>query len=207
MPAAFCFSDRHLARVPRLLTCVCTSTDPRDHGIRPSSTSSTVLREDSLTPARPRQQARTRCHRTTPYVHARHADHCGTGRGTALQCHKGDDSLLRERLPWETLRQTFHYIFDGVPRLGGGIPQLEVHEIAGPLSVQRVRVLPVPVWHGQMPVLGFRFGDFAYLTDCNRLADEAWELLEDVDTLVIDAIANKPHVSISISPRMDVVAG
>jgi phosphoribosyl 1,2-cyclic phosphate phosphodiesterase len=91
------------------------------------------------------------------------------------------------------LRDTFSYIFDGIPRQGGGIPQLQVHEITGPLTIGGVRVVPVPVWHGRMPVLGFRFGNFAYLTDCNRLDDDAWALIEGVDTLVIDALRHKPH--------------
>jgi phosphoribosyl 1,2-cyclic phosphate phosphodiesterase len=42
-------------------------------------------------------------------------------------------------------------------------------------------------------VLGFRFGSFAYLTDCNRLDDAAWPLLDGVTTLVVDALRNRPH--------------
>ncbi len=56
-----------------------------------------------------------------------------------------------------------------------------------------MRIVPVPLWHGQMPVLGFRTGGFAYLTDCNRLDDAAWPLLDGVDTLVLDALRDKPH--------------
>jgi phosphoribosyl 1,2-cyclic phosphate phosphodiesterase len=56
-----------------------------------------------------------------------------------------------------------------------------------------MRFVPVPLWHGRMPVLGFRTGDFAYLTDCNRLDDAAWPLVEGLDTLVIDALRDKPH--------------
>jgi phosphoribosyl 1,2-cyclic phosphate phosphodiesterase len=82
---------------------------------------------------------------------------------------------------WETLRQTFSYIFDGVTRLGGGIPELDPHEIAGPFAVGGVHIVPVSVWHGLMPVFGFRFGTVAYLTDCNRLDDSAWESVDGVD--------------------------
>jgi phosphoribosyl 1,2-cyclic phosphate phosphodiesterase len=53
--------------------------------------------------------------------------------------------------------------------------------------------VPVPLLHGRMPVLGFRFGTFAYLTDCNALPDAAWALLDGVETLVIDALRDKPH--------------
>jgi len=73
------------------------------------------------------------------------------------------------------------------------VPKLEPHTIDGPFSVGGVRVVPVPLWHGSLPILGFRFGNFAYLTDCNRLDDEAWPLVEGVETLVIDALRDRPH--------------
>ena len=95
---------------------------------------------------------------------------------------------------WEGLRSTFSYAFDPIPKKeGGGVPKLEPHTIDGPFSVAGVRIVPVPLWHGSLPILGFRFGTFAYLTDCNRLDDEAWALVEGVETLVIDALRDRPH--------------
>jgi phosphoribosyl 1,2-cyclic phosphate phosphodiesterase len=58
-----------------------------------------------------------------------------------------------------------------------------------------------------MPILGFRFGGFAYLTDCNRLPDEVWPLLEGVETLVIDALRDKPHSThFTVAEALAVVA-
>ena len=58
-----------------------------------------------------------------------------------------------------------------------------------------------------MPVLGFRFGDFAYLTDCNRIADESWPLLEGVDMLVLDALRDEPHPThFTVAEALDVIA-
>ena len=58
-----------------------------------------------------------------------------------------------------------------------------------------------------MPVLGFRFGDFAYLTDCNRIDDSSMELVAGVDTLVIDALRERPHVThFSVAEALDVIA-
>ena len=92
-------------------------------------------------------------------------------------------------------------------RLGGGIPKIEPHEIAGPFTVGGVRVVPVPVWHGRMPILGFRFGSFAYLTDCNRLDDSAWALVDGVETLVIDALRDEPHTThFTVQEALDVIA-
>ena len=68
-------------------------------------------------------------------------------------------------------------------------------------------MIPVPLWHGDSPILGFRFGSFAYLTDCNRLADEAWPLVDGVDTLVIDALRDKPHTThFTVAEALDVIA-
>ena len=51
----------------------------------------------------------------------------------------------------------------------------------------------MPLFHGQRPILGLRFGGFAYLTDCNRIPDASWPLLEGLDVLVIDALRDRPH--------------
>jgi phosphoribosyl 1,2-cyclic phosphate phosphodiesterase len=51
----------------------------------------------------------------------------------------------------------------------------------------------VPILHGRKPILGFRAGRFAYLTDCSALADEAWPMLEGLDVLVLDALRERRH--------------
>ena len=53
--------------------------------------------------------------------------------------------------------------------------------------------MPVPIFHGQRPILGFRLGGFAYLTDCSRIPDESWPLLDGLELLVLDALREKPH--------------
>jgi phosphoribosyl 1,2-cyclic phosphate phosphodiesterase len=94
-----------------------------------------------------------------------------------------------------------------VRRLGGGVPRLEPHDIDGPMVIGGIHVVPVPLWHGDAPIFGFRFGNFAYLTDCNRLADEAWPLIEGVDTLVLDALRDKPHTThFTVAEAVEVVA-
>jgi phosphoribosyl 1,2-cyclic phosphate phosphodiesterase len=108
---------------------------------------------------------------------------------------------------WDIIKRTFYYAFDGLPRLGGGVPQVEAHELDGPVSIGGVRVVPVPLWHGHMPILGYRFGSFAYLTDCNRIADGSWELLGQLDTLVLDALRDEPHdTHFTVAEALEVVA-
>lgn len=178
---------------------VCRSTDPRDNRLRPSIYVDVPGHARLLVDTTPdlRQQA-LRYGLTgvdaVLYTHS-HADHVlGLDEITRFNMVQGGPvPCYASASAWEHIRRTFYYVFDGVPRRGGGVPQIEPHVIEGPLTVSGVKVVPVPVWHGTMPVLGFRLGAFAYLTDCNRLDDRAWPLLEGVETLVIDALRDKPH--------------
>jgi phosphoribosyl 1,2-cyclic phosphate phosphodiesterase len=104
---------------------------------------------------------------------------------------------------WD-IRRMFAYVFDPATPRGGGLPQLELFAILGPFCVGRQEVVPVPILHGQRPILGFRIGGFAYLTDCSRIPDESWELLRGLDLLVLDALREKPHPThFSISEAVD----
>jgi phosphoribosyl 1,2-cyclic phosphate phosphodiesterase len=128
------------------------------------------------------------------YTHA-HADHIlgldELRRFNVLQ--GGSIPCYADARTWEALKKTFFYVFDGINRQGGGVPQLEPRAIDGPFEAAGVRVVPVPILHGRTPILGLRFGSFAYLTDCSAIPEESWPLLEGVETLVIDALRHKPH--------------
>jgi phosphoribosyl 1,2-cyclic phosphate phosphodiesterase len=183
-------------------TCeVCTSSDPRDKRLRPSIYVSVPGHAAILVDTTPdlRQQAITYGVGRVDailFTHS-HADHIlgldDIRRFNFMQ--GGPIPSYATAGTWADIRRTFFYAFDGVKRLGGGIPKLETHDIAGPLTIGGLRIIPVPLWHGETPILGFRFGTFAYLTDCNRLDDGAWPLIAGVDTLVIDALRLKPHTT------------
>jgi phosphoribosyl 1,2-cyclic phosphate phosphodiesterase len=91
------------------------------------------------------------------------------------------------------IRQAFAYAFNSATTKGGGLPQIVPFTIHGPFCVGRQEVVPVPLLHGERPILGFRFGGFAYLTDCSSIPDTSWGLLEGLEALVIDALRDRPH--------------
>jgi phosphoribosyl 1,2-cyclic phosphate phosphodiesterase len=91
------------------------------------------------------------------------------------------------------IRRMFSYIFEpGLPP-GAGVPHLRLWSLVGAFCLGRQEVVPVPVRHGPWPVLGFRLGTFAYLTDCNAIPDTSMALLQGVETLVLDALRRRPH--------------
>ena len=188
----------------------CRSSDPRDARLRPS-----IYLEAGqtrvLVDAGPdlRQQALRHDIRAVDailFTHG-HADHIlgldDVRRFNAIMersmaCHADAKTI-------DEIRRTFHYVFDpGTPK-GGGLPALELTPIDGPFRTGDLDVQPIPLWHGQRPILGFRFGAFAYLTDCSRLDDAAWPLLEGLQVLVIDALRERPHPThFSLDQAVDV---
>jgi len=124
-----------------------------------------------------------------------HADHV-----LGLDEVRRFNKLQRESIPCYAdahtigdLRRTFSYIFDVATPKGGGIPKIVLNEIAGPFSLGGMDIVPVPIMHGSRPILGFRIGSFAYLTDCSAIPDTSWPLLAGVHTLVLDALRERAH--------------
>jgi phosphoribosyl 1,2-cyclic phosphate phosphodiesterase len=192
---------------------VCRSADPRDRRLRPSIYVAVEDGPSILVDTSPDFRQQVLIYGVTRvdavlFTHG-HADHIlglddirrfNFMQGGAIPCYAAPEV-------WDGIRKTFHYVFDGMPREGGGIPLLDTRDIEGPLDVGGVHVIPVPLWHGRQPILGFRFGSFAYLTDCNAIPDESWPLVAGVDTLVIDALREKRHAThFSIDEALEAIA-
>lgn len=90
------------------------------------------------------------------------------------------------------LHRRLDYCFNDHPY--PGVPHFEVHEVSDfPFTIEGVQVLPIKVMHGNLPILGFRIGDFAYVTDAKTIPqDELWKL-EGLEVLVLNALRDKPH--------------
>lgn len=178
---------------------VCRSADPRDQRLRPSIyleiAGGPAVLVDTATDLR-QQALRFGLSRVDVilFTHG-HADHV-----MGLDEVRRFNVLQRARIPaWADaataadLRRMFAYIFEPPTERGGGVPEVDLAVIDGPIAVGPLRIQPIPLRHGARPVLGFRFGRFAYLTDCNAIPDEAWPLLVGLDTVVLDALRHRPH--------------
>jgi phosphoribosyl 1,2-cyclic phosphate phosphodiesterase len=96
---------------------------------------------------------------------------------------------------WQDLRRIFQYIFVPV-HIGGGLPQLIPHTVAhnSPFMLGRdLHVTPLEVIHGKLPVIAYRFNDFAYATDLKTIPPDSQDGLRDLDVLVLDCVRIKPH--------------
>jgi phosphoribosyl 1,2-cyclic phosphate phosphodiesterase len=76
-----------------------------------------------------------------------------------------------------------------------GIPRLTLNLIDGAFNINGSSILPLQVLHFKLPVLGFRFNDFSYITDANFIPEETMTLLEGTDTLVLNALQREAHIS------------
>jgi phosphoribosyl 1,2-cyclic phosphate phosphodiesterase len=191
---------------------VCTSTDPRDKRMRPSAYVTLPDGTSLLIDTSPDLRAQALQHQLTRvdavlYTHG-HADHV-----LGLDEVRSFNSIQRSRIPCYgdavtigELRRTFAYIFDHATPLGGGLPQIDLFPVVGPFSIGRATVVPVPLWHGNRLVYGYRLGSLAYLTDCSAIPEESWPLLEGVEVAIIDALRHRPHPThFSVSEALGVV--
>lgn len=105
-----------------------------------------------------------------------------------------DIPIFGRRQVLDQIRQEFSYIFS--KNKYPGIPQVEPIEITeNPFQVNGIPITPIPVLHYKLPVLGFRFGDFSYVTDANFIPEESMKLLEGTEILVLNALQKESHIS------------
>lgn len=94
----------------------------------------------------------------------------------------------------EQIQREFAYIFSS--NRYPGIPQVDCIEITeSPFQFEGVSITPIPVLHYKLPVLGFRIGDFSYITDANFIPDESLSKLEGTEVLVLNALQQETHIS------------
>ena len=185
---------------------VCHSTDPRDRRTRPS-----VLLEFGghvviidTTPDFREQAIREGIRKLDAvlYTHT-HADHIlgiDDLRPLTYKHIPGKLPLYATPQAGEFLRKMFRYIFQPTYKFGG-LPQVDLHPIEGRVELFGARFEPLTVIHGDTPILGFRLGSAAYLTDHSEVPPETLEKLRDLDILFLDALRYTPHPTHSTVAR------
>lgn len=176
---------------------VCQSSDPKDRRTRPSVliefAGKTVLID--TTPDFRQQAIREGIRKLDAvlYTHA-HADHIlGLDDLRPLSFHRPEKiPLYAQPEAGDLLRTMFKYIFDAKYKFGG-LAQVELKPINGKLELFGATFEPVEVLHGDAPIVGFRFGNAAYLTDFSEIPEGSFGQLQSLDVLFLDALRYKPH--------------
>ncbi len=92
------------------------------------------------------------------------------------------------------LKQMFGYAFTHDPTYPSAAPKLSLNVIdESPLELFGRTIIPIRLFHGPLPIFGYRVGNVAYCTDCNLIPDESMAKLEGLDVLILDALRHTPH--------------
>lgn len=175
---------------------VCTSVDPCDRRLRCSALLCTDtgnllidcgpdFRRQILDLGSPEIEALLVTH--SHYDHVGGMDdlrpYCYIHNGFDVYCRKDVAHDLRVRMPY-----SFH------AEHPDRVPTFKLHEVASePFRVIGKEVLPLEVMHGDLPILGYRIGNFAYITDAKTIGSNTMQKLKNVETLVINALRIKEH--------------
>lgn len=196
-----------------VLTCtcpVCTSTDPKNKRTRSSlwvRVKGTSLLIDTATEFRLQAlKANIQEVDGVLYTHC-HADHVFGFDDLRVFSHLtkksvpvyGSEPTIKE------LRDVFSYVFRKTQK-GGGKPQVETIVVEDAFEVKDVLIQPIPVFHGELPIFGYRIGKMAYLTDCNFIPPTSLELLRGLDVLILGVVRFEPHSThMHVAQALDLV--
>lgn len=178
---------------------VCISSDPKDNRMRSSilvQSKKTTIVVDT-TPDFRTQMLRENVQKLDAVIFTHpHKDHvAGLDDIKAYNYfQKAPMDVYANQLTQTALKREFPYIFtdDKYP----GIPSVHLHTIElEPFIIGDIPIIPILVYHLKMPVLGFRFGKFTYITDANRIEQKEKNKIAGSDTLVINALRKNSHIS------------
>ena len=178
---------------------VCTSPDTKDNRLRSSilvQSPTTTLVVDSGPDFR-YQMLRAKVKKLDAIVFTHpHKDHVAGMddiRGYNFFSKKPMEIFANE-ITQEVIIREFSYVFADTKY--PGLPEVNLNSIAEePFMVGDIPVVPIPVWHLKMPVLGFRFGKFTYITDANRIEEQEKEKIKGSEFIVLNALRKEKHIS------------
>ena len=125
-----------------------------------------------------------------------HADHTmGLDDIRPFFFRQGDIDLYAHQRVFKALQKRFDYIFTTKAKYPG-VPSVIQNEVKNiPFKLGNIEVIPIDGLHYKLQVFGYRFNDFAYLTDMKTVADEEIAKLKNLEVLVINALREEPHIS------------
>jgi len=177
----------------------CLSEDPRDKRLRVSilieHRDKKVLVDTSIDFRQQALRAKI-SHLDAVLITHCHVDHVfGLDDIRPLNFRHGAMGVYANDIAWTDLKRIFQYIFQPT-HFGGGLPQLVPHTVVPQASFclgEELEITPLEVIHGKLPVIAYRFNDFAYATDLKMIPPESMDGLRDLDVLVLDCVRIKPH--------------
>ncbi len=178
---------------------VCMSTDKKDKRLRSSilvESAKTVLVVDTGPDFRYQMLRHKVKHLDAVVFTHPHKDHlAGLDDIKAYNYFtKKPMEVYADSLTEEALRRDFYYAFTDTRY--PGIPELNLNTITmDPFRVGDIDLTPILVWHLKMPVMGFRFGKFTYITDANRIEETEKEKIRGSEVLVLNALRKQRHIS------------
>ncbi|MCF8358047.1 MAG: MBL fold metallo-hydrolase [Prolixibacteraceae bacterium] len=109
-----------------------------------------------------------------------------------VQQHPTD--IYAEHRVNQSVKRIFSYVF--ASKKYPGIPQMNLHEISEkPFQIENTTIVPVRAYHLKLPVLGYRIGNFAYLTDIKTIEKKELKKLDGLEVLVVNALRREHHIS------------
>jgi phosphoribosyl 1,2-cyclic phosphate phosphodiesterase len=107
----------------------------------------------------------------------------------------GNMDIYAEKRVMKAVKRVMPYCF--AENLYPGVPKIRLHEISEneEFTVGKIRIQPIRVMHEKLPILGFRIGNVAYLTDVKTIDEPVFEQLRDLDILILNALREREHIS------------
>jgi phosphoribosyl 1,2-cyclic phosphate phosphodiesterase len=178
---------------------VCTSNNPKDSRLRSSimvqSKTTTIIVD--TTPDFRYQMLRQKVKNIDAIIFTHsHKDHvAGLDDVKAFNYFsKKPINVYANEFTQVALKREFYYVF--AEEKYPGIPDIHLNTIEDDaFLIGDIVVTPIKVWHLRMPVLGFRFGNFTYITDANRIEESEQEKIKGSDVLVLNALRHEKHIS------------
>nr|WP_320059214.1 MBL fold metallo-hydrolase [uncultured Bacteroides sp.] len=180
-------------------TCpVCVSTDPRDNRLRASSlidTGDALILIDCGPDFREQMIDLPFRQIDGVLITHEHYDHVGGLDDLRPFCRFGEVTVFAENTTAYGLRTRMPYCFS--EHKYPGVPAIELNEVevGQPFLINHTEILPLRVMHGRLPILGYRIGRMAYITDMLTMPDESFDQLHGLDLLVVNALRIESHMT------------